>query len=91
MEQAADSPEIQQLQADYGKNRSPEIAIKLANQLHQVKRHQEALDLLFDWLKQDLNVSNGEVKQQFLAILSAMGNADPMVAKYRRQLYSLLY
>ena len=91
LEQAADSPEIQQLQADYGKNRSPEIAIKLANQLHQVKRHQEALDLLFDWLKQDLNVSNGEVKQQFLAILSAMGNADPMVAKYRRQLYSLLY
>ncbi|MGX2950144.1 co-chaperone YbbN [Ursidibacter sp. B-7004-1] len=91
LEQAADSPEIQQLQADYGKNHSPEIAIKLANQLHQVKRHQEALDLLFDWLKQDLNVSNGEVKQQFLAILSAMGNADPMVAKYRRQLYSLLY
>lgn len=91
LEQAADSPEIQQLQADYAKNAQPEIALKLANQLHQVKRHQEALDLLFDWLKGDLNAFNGEIKSQFLAMLSAMGNSDPLVATYRRKLYSLLY
>ncbi|VEI47093.1 thioredoxin-like protein [Actinobacillus equuli] len=46
--------------------------------------------LLFDWLKADLNSANGEVKSQFLAILSALGN-DPVVPKFRRQLYSLLY
>ncbi|KMK51995.1 hypothetical protein RO21_03395 [[Actinobacillus] muris] len=91
LEQAADSPEIQQLQQDYARNKSPEIAVKLANQLHQVARHQEALTLLFEWLEQDLTAGNGEVKTQFLAILSAMGNADPLVATFRRRLYSLLY
>ena len=88
---AADTPEIQQLQADYAKNPTPEIAFKLAVHLHQTKRNEEALDLLFSILKQDLSAENGEVKQQFLSILSAIGNADPITNKYRRLLYSLLY
>ncbi|QLB15284.1 co-chaperone YbbN [Mannheimia granulomatis] len=90
LEQASESPELQQLQADYAQNKTPEIAIKLANQLHQAYKNEEALTLLFDWLKSDLNVSNGELKNQFLAILSALGT-DPIVPKFRRQLYSLLY
>ena len=88
---AADTPEIQQLQADYAKNPTPEIALKLAVQLHQANRNEEALGLLFSILKQDLSAENGEVKQQFLSILSAIGNADPITNKYRRLLYSLLY
>ena len=88
---AADTPEIQQLQADYAKNPTPEIALKLAVQLHQANRNEEALDLLFSILKQDLSAENGEVKQQFLSILSAIGNADPITNKYRRLLYALLY
>ena len=88
---AADTPEIQQLQEDYAKNPTPEIALKLAVQLHQANRNEEALDLLFSILKQDLSAENGEVKQQFLSILSAIGNADPITNKYRRLLYSLLY
>ncbi|MCK3655618.1 co-chaperone YbbN [Pasteurellaceae bacterium Macca] len=91
LEQAADSPEIQQLQRDYAQNPTPDIAVKLANQLHQVGRNEEALMLLFEWLKSDINVNNGEVKSQFLALLSAMGNVDPLVIKFRRQFYSLLY
>lgn len=90
LEQAAESPELQQLQADYASNKTPEVAIKLANQLHQAGKNEEALTLLFDWLKSDLSVANGELKTQFLAILSALGN-DPIVPKFRRQLYSLLY
>ncbi|WGE75664.1 co-chaperone YbbN [Actinobacillus equuli] len=90
LEQANESPELQQLQADYENNKTPEIAIRLANQLHQAHKNEEALVLLFDWLKADLNSANGEVKSQFLAILSALGN-DPVVPKFRRQLYSLLY
>ncbi|HDL3920424.1 TPA: tetratricopeptide repeat protein, partial [Mannheimia haemolytica] len=90
LEQASESPELQQLQADYANSKTPEIAIKLANQLHQAHKNEEALTLLFDWLKSDLNVANGEVKSQFLAILSALGT-DPIVPKFRRQLYSLLY
>ena len=88
---AADTPEIQQLQTDYAKNPTPEIALKLAVQLHQANRNEEALDLLFSILKQDLSAENGEVKQQFLSILSAIGNTDPITNKYRRLLYSLLY
>ena len=89
--QAADTPEIQQLQADYAKTPTAEIAIKLAVQLHQAGRNEEALTLLFGILKTDLGTQNGEVKQQFLSILSAMGNADPLTNKFRRLLYSLLY
>ena len=89
--QAADTPEIQQLQDDYAKNPTAEIAIKLAVQLHQAGRNEEALTLLFGILKTDLGTQNGEVKQQFLSILSAMGNADPLTNKFRRLLYSLLY
>ncbi|WP_410681448.1 co-chaperone YbbN [Avibacterium paragallinarum] len=88
---AADTPEIQQLQQDFAKNPSPEIALKLALQLHQTHRNEEALDLLFSLLKQDLTVLNGEVKQEFLSILAAIGNNDPITNKYRRLLYSLLY
>ena len=90
LEQAAESPELQQLQADYATQKTPEIAIRLANQLHQVGKNEEALTLLFEWLKGDLNAGNGEVKSQFLAILSALGS-DAIVPKFRRQLYSLLY
>lgn len=90
LEQYNESPELQQLQADYANNRTPEIAIRLANQLHQAHKNEEALALLFDWLKTDLGAGNGEVKSQFLAILSALGN-DPIVPTFRRQLYSLLY
>ncbi|MCX2960546.1 co-chaperone YbbN [Rodentibacter caecimuris] len=89
--QAADTPEIQQLTADYAQNPTTEIAIKLAIQLHQANRNEEALSLLFDILKKELDAQNGEVKQQFLSILSAMGNADPLTNKFRRLLYSLLY
>ncbi|MDO4697178.1 MAG: co-chaperone YbbN [Pasteurellaceae bacterium] len=91
LEQSVDSPELQLLQLEYARNPMPNIACKLANQLHQAKRSEQALALLMDWLRQDLNAESGEVKTQFLAILSAMGNADPLVGKYRRQLYSLLY
>lgn len=89
--QAADTPEIQQLQQDFSRNPSPEIALKLALQLHQAVRNEEALELLFGFLKQDLNVENGELKQQYLSILSAIGSTDPITNKYRRLLYSLLY
>lgn len=89
--QAADTPEIQQLQSEFAKNPSPQIALKLALQLHQANRNEEALNLLFDFLKRDLNAENGEIKQQFLAMLTAIGQNDPVSNKYRRLLYSLLY
>ncbi|QDJ12627.1 co-chaperone YbbN [Mergibacter septicus] len=91
LKQAADTPEIQQLQQDYQQNPTDAIAIKLAIQLHQAQRNDEALSLLLTILKGNLNAENGEVKQQFLSILAAIGNHDPVVQQYRRQFYSLLY
>ncbi|AWX13206.1 co-chaperone YbbN [Mergibacter septicus] len=91
LKQAADTPEIQQLQQDYQQNPTDTIAIKLAIQLHQAHRNEEALSLLLTILKGNLNAENGEVKQQFLSILAAIGNHDPVVQQYRRQFYSLLY
>ncbi len=88
---AADTPEIQQLQADYANHPTAEIALKLAIQLHQANRNEEALELLFGILKNDLGAAGGEVKQQFLSILAALGNSEPFTNKYRRLLYSLLY
>ncbi|OOF67589.1 co-chaperone YbbN [Rodentibacter caecimuris] len=88
---AADTPEIQQLQADFSRNPTPQVALKLALQLHQANRNEEALELLITILKKDLAAESGEVKQQFLAILSAIGNHDPLANQYRRALYSLLY
>lgn len=92
LKQAANSPEIQQLQQEIEKDPTNiELAIQLALQLHQVGRNEEALELLFSHLKKDLNAGDGGAKKTLLDILAALGTGDALAAKYRRQLYSLLY
>ncbi|WP_410016151.1 tetratricopeptide repeat protein [Sodalis sp. C49] len=92
MKQAADTPEIQLLQqqvqnapADAG------LAVQLALQLHQVGRNEEALELLIGHLRKDLAAANGDARKTLMDILAALGTGDALAAKYRRQLYSLLY
>ena len=90
--QAADTPEIQQLQNDF--NQHPEntdLAIQLALKLHEVARNEEALELLFRFIKKDLNAGDGQVKKTLMDILSALGTNDNLASKYRRMVYSLLY
>ncbi|MCL2897521.1 thioredoxin family protein [Brenneria tiliae] len=92
LKQAADTPEIQQLQqqlADDAQN--AELAVQLALQLHQVGRNEEALELLLGFLKQDLGAAQGNARKTLLDILAALGTGDALAARYRRQLYSLLY
>lgn len=92
LKQAADTPEIQQLQAQMAEE--PEnagLAAKLALQLHHVGRNEEALELLFHFLKRDLSAGEGEVRKMFQEILAALGTGDALASRYRRQLYSLLY
>ncbi len=91
-DQAADSPEIQALEEAFSSAPSnPQIAIELATQYHQVQRDEEALELLWGFLKKDLNTLDGEMKKTFMDILSAIGQGNSIASKYRRQLYSLLY
>ncbi|QCR36840.1 co-chaperone YbbN [Nissabacter sp. SGAir0207] len=92
LKQAADSPEIQQLQQQMAQNpEDAELAMKLALQLHQVGRNEEALTLLMGFLTRDLGAANGGARKTLMDILAALGTGDALAAKYRRKLYSLLY
>lgn len=92
LKQAADTPEIQQLQQQIeAEPDNAELATQLALQFHQVGRNEEALELLFGHLKQDLTAADGQARKMLQEILAALGTGDALAAKYRRQLYSLLY
>lgn len=92
LKQAADTPEIQQLQEQLASEpANAELAAKLALQLHQVGRNEEALEMLFGFLKSDLSAGEGQVRKMFQEILAALGTGDALATRYRRQLYSLLY
>ena len=91
-QQAADSPEIQQLELQH--QESPEnlsTLCELALQYHQVNRDEEALDLLMGILRKDLHALDGELKKACMDILAALGQGNSLASRYRRQLYSLLY
>lgn len=88
--EAADTPEIQALEAalakDSGNNQLKE---QLAIQYQAVQRSEEALALLLTILQQDLNF--GGSKKLYLDILAALPKGDSVASQYRRKLYSLLY
>ncbi|NIY84456.1 co-chaperone YbbN [Vibrio hepatarius] len=91
-EQSANSPEIQSLEAALANNPTDsKVAAELALSYHQVSRDEEALELLWGFLRKDLNAQDGELKKHFMDILAALGQGNAISAKYRRQLYSLLY
>ncbi|NVD07243.1 co-chaperone YbbN [Vibrio sp. JPW-9-11-11] len=91
-EQAADSPEIQSL--EQALERAPsdfKVVNELALSYHNVRRDEEALELLWRVLRKDLNALDGDMKKSFMDILAALGQGNSIAAKYRRQLYSVLY
>jgi putative thioredoxin len=89
-QQAADSPEVKALEQALATNPdNKELQQQLAVQYHQVQRSAEALALLYEILKQDLNF--GEAKKLYLDILATLPKGEPLAASYRRKLYSLLY
>ncbi|MDR0807002.1 MAG: co-chaperone YbbN [Enterobacteriaceae bacterium] len=92
LKQAADTPEIQHLQQEVdAQPDNAELAVQLALQLHTVGRNEEALTLLMKHLKHSLDAAGGNAKKTLLDILAALGTGDALAAKFRRQLYSLLY
>lgn len=92
LEQAANSPELQLLQAQLAQHPDNiELMIQLSSQLMQVGRHEEALELLYQPLTKDLNAGDGQVKKTLLDLLAALGTSNPLASAYRRKLYTLLY
>lgn len=92
LKQAADTPEIQQLQDEFSQDpQNTTLAVQLALKLHEVNRNEEALDILLSFLRADLGAGDGAVRKTMMDIMSAMGTGDAIASKYRRQVYSLLY
>ncbi|WP_434931561.1 co-chaperone YbbN [Shewanella sp. HL-SH5] len=91
-EDAADTPEIRQLQQQLEEKPGDIIlSIDLAKALNKAQRNEEALACLFSFLQKDLNAGDGKVKQMFLEIMTAMGQGNALANQYRRKLYTLLY
>lgn len=89
---AADTPELRLLQqASDNEPNNISLLLDLVKALHQAKRNEEALELLFKPLSTDISIADGEVKQVFLEILTALGQGNQLANQYRRKLYSLLY
>ena len=89
-EQAAESPEIQQLTARMEEEPDNlQVKVELAVQLQQAHKSAEALSLLLSVLQKDLNF--GEAKKLMLDMVNALPDGDSLKSEYRRKLYSLLY
>ena len=87
---AQESPQIKALQSQVEKYPNDlEIQAELADALNQAGRKEEALELLFNILKKDLNFA--QAKSTFLEIIASLPDGDSLAAKYRRKLYSILY
>lgn len=93
--QAADSPEIQALEAQL--LQEPEniaLSHQLAAQYNQVNRNEDALALLFRLVQtkaSDESHSEEKSKELLLDVLKSLTDGDPLIVKYRRKLYTLLY
>ncbi len=89
-EQAADSPEIRQLQEKVEANPDDlQAKVDLAVQLQQAHRVDEALSLLFAVLVNDL--SFGDARKTMLDMINALPDGEPLKSTYRRKVYGLLY
>lgn len=89
-EQAADSPEIQALQAQLQQKPDDlELKVQLGVQLQQAGRVEEALELLLSVLKKDM--AFGDARKLYLDTINALPDGDPLASQYRRKIYSLMY
>lgn len=89
-QQAANSPEIQQLQQTV--EQAPDnlqAKVELAVALQQAHRAEEALSLLLAVLQRDL--AFGDAKKLMLDMINALPDGEPLKSQYRRKVYSLLY
>ena len=89
-EDAAQSPEVQALENALAADpENMQVQLDLAVQYYQVKRYEEALNLLFGILRKDMNFA--DAKQKTLDIINNLPAGDPLAAQSRRSLYSMLY
>ncbi len=91
-EQAENSPEIKALETQLAA--SPDdinVSHQLAAQYSQVNRQEDALTLLFRLVQAGDEQTKAKSKELFLDVLKALPDGDPLAAKFRRKLYTLMY
>lgn len=89
-EKASESPELIELQAKHEQNPDDMTTkVEFAIQLQQAHKPEQALGLLFEVVKTDMNF--GDAKKTMLDMINALADGDPLKSSYRRKLYSLLY
>lgn len=89
-EKAAQSPELLELQQKHLANPDDlDIKIELAVQLQQAHKAEDALALMFEVVKQDINYA--DAKKIMLDMINALADGEPLKSLYRRKVYSLLY
>lgn len=67
------------------------IKMQLAVRYSQEQHLKEALEHLIQILRQERNFGDGAARETMLDIFRSLGNQDPLVIEYQRQLFSLLY
>lgn len=89
---AGNTPELESLLAQLAKDPDNlDLQLQTAIQYWQEHHAADALELLINILKKDKNFNNGVAKKTMLDIFASLGNKDPLVVQYQRQLFSLLY
>jgi len=90
--QAANSPEIQTLEAELAKNPNDiNVQHQLASQYSQVNRFEDALKVLFRLVQSGEDATKVKSKELFLDVLKSLPEGDSLANKYRRKLYTLMY
>ena len=91
-QQAENSPEIQALEAQLQANPDDiNLSQQLATQYSQVNRQEDALTILFRLVQAGDESTKAKSKELFLDILKALPDGEPLAAKFRRKLYTLMY
>lgn len=91
-EQAENSPEIKALEAQL--KATPDdinLSQQLAAQYSQINRQEDALVILFRLVQAGDEGTKDRSKELFLDVLKALPDGDPLAAKFRRKLYTLMY
>ena len=89
--QAGETPEILALTAAHEANPDDlQMAYDLAVALQAVNKYNDAIALLYTVLQREYDFLNGAARKAYLDLLAVMTEA-PVVAEYRRKLYSLMY
>ena len=91
-QEAAQTPEVKALQDKLASDpENLDLRSQLALQLSQSGQNKEALELLLEVLRKDLNFQDGAVKAAYMDILASLGKGDPLAVEFQRKIYTLLY